>query len=431
MLVARAARPMRRVFSTLIAIAFGIVALRLLTVEALGGERGLFADGGLGGAMARRAPLDDSSAAAHAIGRGLVTHEPGFLVVALAVAAMLALLLLVSASEAGLSVVARYGLPGLDPRTRAYANGVVWATVVLLAVHFVGPAFEFVPGGHETAGVLLGGALGFGTARLHLRSIGHDGYRTFNLVSMLLAAGSLASMSITTTGQWWTLNFSTLGTSDDLAALCFNVGIVAAGVGMATLGPLLTRSLRDPVYGARRGGVTATRVLIAVIGLCLAGVGVVPIDTDTLLHNVFACGAAVGFAGLAGGVRGFARRMPKRLIVLSYAFLAVEALAMIAYDRLGLFSLTVFEIVAFTLVFAWLIALVVTTAGQGHDEGRVRLAATRHRVAPSRAERASRPRPGASAARRPGDSRIRSSIVRRIAAPDASADDPPDAAVLV
>ena len=36
---------------------------------------------------------------------------------------------------------------------------------------------------------------------------------------------------------------------------------------------------------------------------------------------------------------------------------------MIAYDVVGLFNLTVFEIVAFTLVFAWLIALVATTAG--------------------------------------------------------------------
>lgn len=431
-LAARAARPMRRIFSTLIALAFGVVAMRLFAVEVLGGGHALFVDGGLGGAMARRAPIDDPTAAAHAIERGLVAHEPGFLLVALAAVAMLALLLVVSASEAGLSVVARYGLPGLDPRARAYANGLVWASVAVLAVHFAGPAFDFVPGGHEVAGVLLGAVLGWGTARLHRRAIGHDAYRTFNLVSMLLAAGSLASMSITTTGQWWTLNFSTLGTSDDLAALCFNVGIVVAGLGMAALGPLLTRSLRDPRHGARRGGVTTMRVLIAVIGLSLAGVGLVPIDTDTLVHNLFACGAAAGFAGLAGGVRAFARRMPRGLIVLSYGFLAVEVLAMVAYDRLGLFNLTVFEIIAFTLVFAWLIALVATTSHHADERAPAPVVATGSHLVRrcGRREHRMRHRAGAAAPARPGRHRP---VVRRpgMAGADASADDPPDRLVRV
>jgi hypothetical protein len=420
---------MRRVFSLLIAVAFGIVAMRLLSVEATGPGHGPFVAGGLGGDMAGRAPVDGATAAAHAIAQGVAAQEPGLLAVAVAVVAMLALLLLVSASPAGLAVVVRCGMPGIGPGVRAYANGVVWASVAVLGVHFAAPAFEFVPGGHEAAGVLFGCALGLGTARLHLRAIDHDAYRTFNLVSMLLAAGSLASMSITTTGEWWTANFSTLGTSDDLGALCFNLGIVVAGLGMAALGPLLTRSLRDPAYAARRGGVTTARALIAVIGLSLAGVGLVPIDTDTVLHNAFACGAAAGFAGLAGGVRAFARRMPRRLVVLSYAFLAVEVLAMIAYDRLGLFNLTVFEIVAFTLVFAWLIALVATTSNHARHDERARLA-TRDHLAARRGPATPR-RVRTAAVTRPHGVRDRRAMARRTGPSDASADDPPDPAVCV
>ena len=45
----------------------------------------------------------------------------------------------------------------------------------------------------------------------------------------------------------------------------------------------------------------------------------------------------------------------------SYLSIAIEVVAMIAYDGIGVFNLTVFEIVAFTLVFAWLIALVAMT----------------------------------------------------------------------
>jgi hypothetical protein len=53
--------------------------------------------------------------------------------------------------------------------------------------------------------------------------------------------------------------------------------------------------------------------------------------------------------------------MPRTLVITSRASLALEVSAFVIYDRLELVSLTVFEIVAFALVFVWLITLVVTT----------------------------------------------------------------------
>ncbi|MRG59670.1 hypothetical protein GE115_07260 [Agromyces sp. CFH 90414] len=277
-----------------------------------------------------------------------------------------ALLLVTSGSHATLALLGRIGLPAVDLRHRARANGFVWAAIGVLAVHFTAGAFQPLPGGPLLAAVLLGCGLGVGAARLHAASVEHEAYRTFNLVAMLLAAGALASMSLTPTGQWWTHNFSTLGTSDDLAAACFNLAIVMSGLAMAGLAPALSRALRQPRFGLRRGGLLAVRAGIVVIGVSLAGVGVVPIDGATDLHNLFACGAAAGFAALALGVRGFAKRMPRALVALSYAAVAVEVAALVAYDRLGLFNLTVFEVIAFSLVFAWLIALVATTHGRTH-----------------------------------------------------------------
>jgi hypothetical protein len=61
--------------------------------------------------------------------------------------------------------------------------------------------------------------------------------------------------------------------------------------------------------------------------------------------------------------------MPRALVATSWASLAIEVGTWIVYDRLGLASLTVFEVVAFALVFVWLIALVVTTHPTiGHDQ---------------------------------------------------------------
>ena len=139
---------------------------------------------------------------------------------------------------------------------------------------------------------IIGGSLGFGTFRLHRHAIEHDAYRTFNLVAMLLAAGSLASMSLTPTGDWWTHNFSTLGTSDDIAAACFNIAIIVSGAGMAALsGGAHARPSPSSIRPATRfTGVM--RTLISIIGLGLMGVGLVPIDGDTDLHNAFAASAA-------------------------------------------------------------------------------------------------------------------------------------------
>lgn len=276
-------------------------------------------------------------------------------------AAVGAMLLVASASRAGLSMFERFGLPGLGGRARARGNGLAWGAIGVLGVHFTGEAFDVFPGGHEVAAISIGTVLGFGMFRLHRHAIEHEAYRTFNLVAMLLAAGSLASMSITPTGEWWTRNFSTLGTSDDIAAACFNIAVVVSGAGMAGMSGALTRALTEERFRARRGGVTTMRVLIVAIGISLMGVGLVPIDGATDLHNAAASAAAAAFAVLCMGVQLWVRRPPRSLVTASYAAIAVEVMAMIGYDGIGVFNLTVFEIIAFTLVFAWLIALVAMT----------------------------------------------------------------------
>ena len=116
-------------------------------------------------------------------------------------AAVGAALVVASASRAGVAVLERIGLPGLGSDARARANALTWGAIAVLAVKFTGEAFDPFPGGHPVAAVVIGSALALGTFRLHRHSIEHEAYRTFNLIAMLLAAGSLASMSITPTGR--------------------------------------------------------------------------------------------------------------------------------------------------------------------------------------------------------------------------------------
>ncbi|WP_307041868.1 hypothetical protein [Agromyces ramosus] len=342
---------MRRVYASLIAVAVTIVLFRVLAPQS-------------------------------ALAGATVTVELLWALPAVLGGAAVGMTLVVaSASRAGLAGMARFGLPDFGTSGRALSNALAWATIGVLAVHFTAAAFELLPGGHRAVAAIIGGSLGVGTYHLHRHAIEHDAYRTFNLVAMLLASGSLASMSITPTGEWWTRNFSTLGTSDDIAAACFNIAIIVSGAGMALLSGGLTRALVSDAYRVRRGRLVTMRALIVLIGLGLAGVGMVPIDGDTVLHNVFAASAAGAFAFLCLSMVIWAARMPRALVAFSYGALGLELFALFAYDVLGLFNLTVFEIIAFTLVFAWLIALVATTAGHAHAVGLHHdLAARRHAV---------------------------------------------------
>jgi hypothetical protein len=238
-------------------------------------------------------------------------------------------------------------------------------------------------------------------------------------------------MSLTPTGAWWTRNFSTLGTSDDIAAACFNIAMLVAGVGMAAMSPALTRAVAEPHFAVRRGGLTAMRVLIAIIGVSLMGVGLIPIDGATDLHNLAASCAALAFAALCLGMPLWARRMPRTLVAASYAAILIEIAAAIAYDGIGLFNLTVFEVIAFLLVFAWLIALVAVT----HAHLAAPDAATRrHAVlrAPERVRAAARVRPARINSRSPRRSRRLATFheVRR-ALPRGGADEPPEALAAV
>jgi hypothetical protein len=287
-------------------------------------------------------------------------------VLCVAVAVLVAVALLMALTVASVPARRRTGLarcpaPWASAGLGALANASVWATIAALAVGSAADAFDGLPGGHLLACAVLAGGLGTVTGAVHRRAHHLPVYRSFNVVAMLLAAGCLASMSLTDTGEWWARNFSTLGTSDDVAAVWFNAGLVLSGGAMAAMAGRLTRGLARPGYRARRGAQIIVPGLVGIIGFALAGVGLVPIDADETLHNVFASAAGAAFFGLAAGTPWLVRRMPRRLLFTSTAALGIEVAAWVAYDGLGWASLTLFEVVAFALVFVWLIALVVTT----------------------------------------------------------------------
>ncbi|GAA1954858.1 hypothetical protein GCM10009717_21000 [Agromyces allii] len=291
-------------------------------------------------------------------------HAGAILIGACAAVGVFVALTIASASRSGVELLHRVGIHS-TPENRAVLAAGSWFAAAALGVHFSAAAFNPVPGGQWVVAVVLGGGLALAVFCLHRIAVHDHAYRTFNLAALTLAAGAIASMSLTGTGSWWALNFSTLGTTDDAAAFSFNAGAVLSGLAMVLLARALTSGLAAPRFGASVVGIRVLRVFIVLLGLCLAGVGLVPIDTATAVHNGFALGAAVCFAVPALSLRLLVPAAPRRLVALSIGFVVVEACAMVFYDGLHVFSLTVFEIVAFSLIFIWLIALTVMSREPG------------------------------------------------------------------
>lgn len=295
----------------------------------------------------------------------------------------------ISFSRSSLDWLVHRGLPQLivSPRSLAFFNGLLWAVLAAAIVFGARGAFVEVPVPPVVLALVAGVALGVGTMHLHRAAHEHDAYRTFNLVAMLLACGSLASIAFTSDTAWYADGFSQLGTAGGWSAIPFNAAVTGAGVGVILLSGSFTRILRTATFRARRGGVATLRVLIALIGVSLMGVGAFPVDAVPVAHNLAACSAALAFAAAAVMIRFLVPGLPRSMVALSGAFLAAEVVAGVLYQGMGILSLTIFEVVAFTLVFAWLIALVATTAGVASPA----IVPVSELIAPERLEWARRP----------------------------------------
>jgi hypothetical protein len=200
------------------------------------------------------------------------------------------------------------------------------------------------------------------------------------LLSVILAAflvvGVFASMLSASDPHWWKLNLSTLGISDDISALAFNLTLIIAGVIVTTVAHYATSAIPVTTPSEARGR-ARVRVGLVAMGILLACVGIFPVDRFLTLHNISASGMAVIFVVLTLGMRRLVPRMPRVFVLMGYVFVGVIALIAVFFIT-GYYNLTAVELVAFLLIFSWLILFIRNTASMsgGGDRGEAAGAAT-------------------------------------------------------
>lgn len=189
----------------------------------------------------------------------------------------------------------------------------------------------------------------------------------FSLVlAVFLFVGALASMLSASDPLWWQENLSTLGISDDISAMAFNVTLIIAGVMVTTISHYATVWLPTSTRSEARGR-TIVRSALILIGVLLTCVGLFPLDENLAIHNISASGMVAVFVAMVIALPKLVRSIPRVFVVLGYVF--VGGIVVLAIFFLtGYYNLTAVELIAFTFVFAWLIIFLRNTGSLESNE---------------------------------------------------------------
>jgi hypothetical membrane protein len=226
--------------------------------------------------------------------------------------------------------------------------------------------------------LLSGSAAAVSAYFSYLSAAGMNTMRLSGVLLVFLVVGALTSMLTSSDPEWWKMNLSALGMTDDLSAMTFNLTLVVAGVIVTTIARYATASMMRVGEPIPRG-VEVVRWGLAFIGVCLASVGIFPVDRFFAVHNTVATGMVVTFAVLVIGLPKFLPQMPGPFVSLGYAFIVVIVTVAVFFAT-GYYNLTAVELVAAVLIFSWIIVF-LRTVSAGSSDAKVADAAARHRVA--------------------------------------------------
>jgi hypothetical protein len=235
----------------------------------------------------------------------------------------------------------------------AVAHGVItllaWLTLAaLLSRSFVGAVVFPVP-----ATLLAAVAIAVTAYCVFPSAVGLTPILMSVVLAVFVVVGTLASMLTADDPLWWQENLSTLGISDDLSALAFNVTVLVAGVIVTTLAHYATAVIPVPTPAAARGR-TRVRGALVLLGVLLACVGLFPLDRNMIAHNVSASGMLVVFITVVVRLRAWIPAMPRVFLLLGYVYVGVMVV-LAGWFVTGYYTLTAVELVAFLLIFSWLI----------------------------------------------------------------------------
>lgn len=200
---------------------------------------------------------------------------------------------------------------------------------------------------------------------------------TTQRMSSLLVAYMLisvfASMLTVSDPLWWEYHFSQLGSFGDASASLFNITLIVAGALVVAFAMYIGRDLQLLVdRGILRRARTPRTVstLFVVMGIMLSGVGAVSVSINEPIHIAFASGMFVVFIAMLIAARRLFDGLPLTVHLVTWGFLAAILVTVVLFFPVGYFNLTALELVAFGLIFGWIVVFIrfETAAAEGDGQ---------------------------------------------------------------
>jgi hypothetical protein len=264
-----------------------------------------------------------------------------------------------STASAGPSGLPRERLGWYDIAAVALAYAVIallgWSAIA----NVVSDSFQGAVVYSVSAALLAGVAVAVTSYAVFLSAV-HLTPMSLSLILVLfLVVGIFTSMLTASDPLWWQVNMSMLGVTGDVSARAFNLTLIIGGVVVTTIAHYATSAIPAGTRQEQRGR-RRVRSGLALIGILLACVGILPVDEYLVLHTLAASGMAVIYIALVAGLRWLIPALPRTFLVLGYVFVAV-VLVLAVFFFTGYYTLTAVELVAFVLIFSWLLVLIRNT----------------------------------------------------------------------
>lgn len=168
-----------------------------------------------------------------------------------------------------------------------------------------------------------------------------------------LVGGLLLAIATTSDPLWWQLHFSQLGIFGDLSSAFFNTTLKVSGLIVVVFAFCVRRDIarlgRGPV---RRGAATVAFLCLNCVGVNLALVGCIPLNTDKDLHDKVAGSMVLGFLVLLLSAPLMFNRLGKRMAI-GTGIALVWLIASITLFVSATINLALFETISCAAMFAW------------------------------------------------------------------------------
>ena len=177
------------------------------------------------------------------------------------------------------------------------------------------------------------------------------------LLIVFMSSATLASMATAQDPQWWEYHFIQLGTADDFSSSLFNLALIIGGALVTTFALYVDRDLTTLVRQGVLEHDWAPRfvsVVFIVMGVLLAGVGLVPVNVSMPIHNICAIGMSLTFLTLLIGAPRILRGMPRRFFVFCTGGIVLLLASALLFEPIAYYNLTAFELAAFSIIFGWI-----------------------------------------------------------------------------